>query len=105
MYVHLDTRKIVVEESPSLTTRMVARPEGLGSRYVVASKGMDARVVHVEAWHVPLAAALIGITPNVEHLVDGTERVELEFVVAVTAVDEDLQVIFEEQQIVAGGHG
>src|ERR1017187_7882761 len=91
---------IVIEKRPPKPPRVRASPERFRPPVVVASKGQRSSPQHVPFRRVEPSECVL---PDEELLVDGPERVDLELVVAIAAVDEHLDVALLENKRVALG--
>ena len=101
MDLEVEVREVVIEVGPARSARVVPGPELPRPPVVVAAEAVDAGGVDAEARGVPAGAGSGGVAPDEEDLVDRAQRIELELVVGVAAVDEELEVVLEEQEVVA----
>ena len=89
--------------NPARPPRVRAGPEVAGSAVEVPAEGKALVGEQIELSTVKAAAFTVGVSPDVEDLVDRVQRVDFELVVAVAAIDEDLDVVFAEYERVALG--
>ena len=95
----LKSREVEVEEREPAATRVPAPSAGV----LEPAEHVHVARVQIEFGDVEPAAARHGVLPDEERLVDRAERVDLEFVVAVVAADEDLDVVVVPDEAVALG--
>src|SRR5579871_1014850 len=94
-------RKVPIEEGPAGTARMRTPPEVIGGTVEVAGEGEGGSVEQVELRNIEPTAAPIGVAPDEEDLIEGTERVDLQYVVAVAAINKQFDIVLAKDDRIA----
>ncbi len=98
-------REIPVEKGPAETARMSTAPECFRLTVVIAAEGNGFTSTDVELRRAEAIGPFKGVLPDEEDFVDRAKGVDFELVVAIAAVDEELDIVFIEDERVALGEG
>ena len=97
--------EIPVEKGPAEAARMSAAPERFRLTVVIAAEGNGLTGTDVELGRAEAISLLEGVLPDEEDFVDSAQGIDFELVVAIAAVDEELDIVFIEDERVAFGEG
>src|SRR6185437_11289297 len=92
------TRKIPIEKRPSGAARVRTPPEGLRVPIIVPGKGQDITTSKVPLLHIKLVECIF---PYEKHFVYGPKSVDLKFVIAVSAIDKQFEIVVPKYQRIA----
>src|SRR5688572_1403097 len=93
VHVHgrLEAGKIPIHEGPALAAGMFADAR----RVLKSAEYVHFALIQIKLGPVEAAAAFQRVLIDEEDLVDGPQRVDLEFIVAVVAAEENFNVVVE----------
>jgi hypothetical protein len=101
MHRCLQSWEIPVEEGPAWAARVRTPPEMVLAAIEIPREWESGSVDKIKLRNIESAAAAIGIPPDEKDLIYGSQRIDLELIVAVAAIDKEFHVVFAEYDRVA----
>ncbi len=97
--------EIPIEKGPTQAARMSTAPERFWVTVVIAAEGNGLPGTNIELRLAEASGLLEGVLPDEEDFVDSAQGIDFELVVAIAAVDEELDIVFIEDERVAFSEG